>query len=301
MPMIINGEKVDEAVLDQEFSNVKSWHGQQGNVSCCERDEEFRGFARENVITRVLLVQEARRTTEAVSGEEVEKTLRRLQEEAGGIEKFFEAYNLTPDQEPQVRRDLEANLHVQKLLDGVCGPDPEPAAEEIRGFYEKHLDRWMNPERVRASHILRNPQRGEDRIKVVELLGAVREKLLAGADFNELAREHSDRVKEMEGQPPDPARGDGIDVGLFARGEIMPEFEVVAFSLRVGEISPVFLSPFGYHVVKLTERQPATPKPLEEVGEAVGRQYLEERRSGLVRSYIDGLRSKATIETPPAP
>ena len=300
MNIIINGENIDAAILDQEFSNIKSQHEQVGNVSCCERDDEFRSLANDNVISRVLLVQEARRATDPVKPADVEEAFKKLMEEHGGPDKFRMSFNLGDDEDDKVRKDVEANLRVQKLLDRTCGPGPAPSDEVLKAYYQKHLDRFMTAEKVRASHILRNPPRGEDRTKAYDELRGVREKLLAGADFEELARKHSDRCKEAkpETEPPDKDQdpGDPIDLGWFGRGDILEEFELVAFSMRVGEISPVFLTSYGFHVVKLAERQPSTPKPFEEVRDAVQEQYVQDLRAGKVDEYVKGLRSKATIE-----
>ena len=59
MPLTINGEPVDDGLLDAEFSQIKAHFERQANISCCERDDEFLGYAKENIIARVLLSQKA--------------------------------------------------------------------------------------------------------------------------------------------------------------------------------------------------------------------------------------------------
>ena len=61
MPLIVNAQVIDDAVLDNEFSGIKAYNESLGNVSCCERDPEFREQAKQNVVGRVLLAQEAAR------------------------------------------------------------------------------------------------------------------------------------------------------------------------------------------------------------------------------------------------
>src|SRR5690349_21634611 len=70
MGLIINGQRVNDDLLGAEFAGIKSYHERQGNVSCCERDEEFRGYAKQNIIARVLLTQEAQSTTPEPSAAE---------------------------------------------------------------------------------------------------------------------------------------------------------------------------------------------------------------------------------------
>ena len=60
MPLTINGETVDDGLLDAEFSQIKAHFEQQANISCCERDDEFMGYAKDNLIARVLLAQKAK-------------------------------------------------------------------------------------------------------------------------------------------------------------------------------------------------------------------------------------------------
>ena len=98
-------------------------------------------------------------------------------------------------------------------------------------------------ERVRASHILISTESREDaeaRETASEILSQLRE----GADFAELAKEHSD----------DPGSGtQGGDLGFFGRGQMVPEFERTAFSLEPDAISDLVKTQFGYHIIKVTE------------------------------------------------
>jgi hypothetical protein len=284
MALLINGERIDDAILDSEFSGIKSYFESLGNVSCCERNDEFRGYARQNVIARVLLNQEALRSHPPVPESEVEEAITKLKDEHGGEERFFQTIGATPDQIGMIRRDVEANLRVRKMLEGLVAKDPAPSDSELRAYYEKNIDAYKTAEEVRASHILKAPTRGEQRQSVYQELREVREKLLAGEDFDELAKTHSDKAS------------DHIDLGFFKRGELAEEFELVAFSMNVGEISPVFASPFGLHLVKVTERKPAMPKPFDEVREQVREHFLQDRQQEKTRLLVEELQGKATIE-----
>jgi peptidyl-prolyl cis-trans isomerase C len=283
LPLLINGQRVEDDVLNAEFSNIKSYFESLGNVSCCERDPEFRGYARENVVARVLLAQEARRAVEPTPADEVEAALDKLKEEHGGEQRFLMMIGAAPDQLDLVRRDLEADLRVRRLVDRLVADDPHPTEAELRAYYERHIDNYKTPEEVRASHILK-ASRGEKRHESFEELRGLRKRLQGGADFETLARAHSDKGDEH------------VDLGFFKRGELAEEFEIVAFSMDVGEISPVFATPFGYHLIKLTERKPATPKPFEEVRDAVLEQMLVERKQEKTRRLVKELEARATIE-----
>lgn len=284
MALVVNGERIDDAVLDGEFSGIKAYFESLGNVSCCERNDEFRGYARENVVARVLLAQEAARSHPPVPDDEVDAAIAKLKEEHGGEERFYAAVGAGPEQMAIVRRDVEVNLRVRAALEQLTASDPAPTDAELRAYYEQHLDAYKTPEEVRASHILKAPTRGEQREAAYQSLRDVRGQLLAGADFDVLASEHSDKAQ------------DHIDLGFFKRGELAEEFELVAFSMEVGELSPVFVSPFGFHLVKLTERKPAVPRPLEKIREAVREHLLQDRQQERTRQLVQELQARAVIE-----
>ena len=185
-----------------------------------------------------------------------------------------------PDKDP-ARARME--YRVRKLVERLVAGDPEPGDGELRDYYEKHIERFKTAEEVRASHILK-ASRGEKRHESYEELRGLRKRLQAGEAIEPLARAHSDKGDEH------------IDLGFFKRGELAEEFEIVAFSLDVGEVSPVFATPFGYHLIQLTDRKPATPRPFEEVREAVREQLLAERKQEKTRELVKQLEARATVE-----
>ena len=112
----------------------------------------------------------------------------------------------------------------------------------------------------------------------------VRERLMDGANFEELAKVHSDRGSDL------------VDLGYFRRGDLPDEVELVAFTMRVGEISPVFSSSVGVHIVTLTEIKPAAPRPFEEVREEARRGLIDERKRERAQELVKRLRETAVIE-----
>ena len=284
MPVVVNGEVVDEDILSQEFASIKAQFESMGKISCCERDDEFRGYARDNIVSRMLLNQEAARAMPEPSLDEIDAAIKQLKEDHGGEEQFFTNTGLTPDQQDVIRENVGLNLRVDHLLRNVCGPDPTPTEAEIDQYYQDHKDQFLTQTEVRALHILKTVRKVEDREKMFEELCQLREAAVNGADFEELARKNSDI-------PPEEA-----DLGFFKRGELLDEFELVAFSMRPGEISPVFGTQFGLHLAKITDRKSAQAKPLAEVRDEVIRLILEEARNTKIKAYIDSLKAKAQID-----
>lgn len=296
MALIINGQRIDDEILEREAADIKSsYEAMDPYIQCCERDDEFRGYARDNIIARVLLSQEAERRIE-LDEAEIDQAVEQLKQEHGGEDRFYAYFNISADDEPMVRRDVADNLRVRKLIDQAADSSAEPDDDQLHAFYEQHIDAFMSPERVRASHILKNPTKTEERDEVYETMRQLRRQARDSADFAELARQHSDKVRELKETGEATCEDDGVDLGFFARGEIMPEIEAVAFSMELGEVSPVLHTQFGYHLLKLTERQDPAPRPFDEARDDVRQHYLQQRQDEAIEKLVEQLKADASIE-----
>lgn len=142
---------------------------------------------------------------------------------------------------------------------------------EIELYYSQNQYRFEQPERVKVRHILfmtvdKSEEESEAaRRNASEVLAQLRD----GADFAELAKEHSE----------DPGNSDnGGDLGWVSRGMMDPAFEEASFALQVGELAPEPVkSEFGFHLIRLDERQSGSVKPLSEVRDVIRDDLIAER------------------------
>ena len=137
-------------------------------------------------------------------------------------------------------------------------------AQDLQAYYDQHRDDYRLPEQVKVSHILiKTPLPAADgkvddkaveaaRVKAEDVLKQVK----AGGDFAKLAEKYSD--------DPGSAKNGG-SLGLVGRGRTVPEFEKAAFSLPKGQISDLVKSSYGYHIIRVDDKQDAHMKTLEEV------------------------------------
>ena len=128
----------------------------------------------------------------------------------------------------------------------------------LRAAYGANIDRYRNGERVMGRHILLMTQNksADDAKKLEVKIGDLLKQIRAGADFAELAKKNS----EDPGSAPK-----GGDLGWISKGQMVPNFEATAFSLKKGEISNVIKTEYGFHIVQVTDREDARVKPFEEV------------------------------------
>ncbi len=286
MPLSINDEIIPDELLQEEFQVIKAHYERMGSVSCCERDAEFRGYARENVIARVLLNQEAERRFPKVDEAEVADALDRLLVEHGGADAFCNKLGLASVEDPLVRQDLVCGLRLDKLLLETWGPLADPAGAELEAFYESNLQDYLTEERVRALHIFKQVEKVEDRESIYDLLRGLRRRAREGEDFEAMALEHTDKEDKL------------VDLGFFRRGEFMDEFDLIAFSMEEGEVTPVFASHWGFHLAKIIGREPRVPRPFGEVRVEVQERWMAERKQQKTRALVETLRQKAKIELP---
>ena len=142
--------------------------------------------------------------------------------------------------------------------------------DELRQYYDQHRAEYTLPERVKAQHILFKTQEKtpEEIEKIKEKARQVLERAKKGEDFSALAKQFSE----------DTTASAGGDLGDFGRGQMVPEFERVAFSLGVGAISDLVQTQFGIHIIKVTGKQEARERPFEELKEAI-RPIVETRKA----------------------
>jgi parvulin-like peptidyl-prolyl isomerase len=284
MTLHVNGEPVPPELIEGEFRAIKSQAESLGNMSCCERDPEFRAMARDNVVARVLLNQESCRRALGVTEEEIDAALARIEEEHGGREALLGHLGLHPCQITDVRADIENGLRVEKTLRACLGPLPEPEEHELRAFYDAHVHEYLTEEEVRATHLFKQVPKAEDRQRVYDELRALRRRARDGEDFDRLAHEHTDKEDKL------------TDLGWFKQRDFMDEFSTIVFSLDEGEMSPVFPSYFGLHLARCTGRRPPVARPFDEVREEVRNRLIAEDQHAKSRILVEELKGRATIE-----
>ena len=198
------------------------------------------------------------------------------------------------DKDPDVKRrisNLENTLLAQELYRRkIKGQGSGISDKEIEAYYRAHKSEFSSPEMVRARHILirvkdskSKKEWADARKKAME----IKAKLDKGADFAEMARKYS--------QDPG-SRERGGDLGYFSRGKMIKPFEEAAFSLKKGEISGPVKTPFGYHLIELEDRKPASVKGLDQVKEQVRQKLLKEKEQEALQEMIARLRKQYKVE-----
>jgi peptidyl-prolyl cis-trans isomerase D len=159
--------------------------------------------------------------------------------------------------------------------------------DELKAQYQANIQQYQVPNRVHAEHILLmtvgkpDAEVEEIRQKAEDVLKQANKK---GANFEDLAKNYSE----------DPGSKDkGGDLGWITQGQTVPEFEKTAFSLDKGKISDIVKTQYGFHIIKVLDKETAHTKPFEEVKDSIKTPLLLAKADQLASQEADQL--SATI------
>jgi peptidyl-prolyl cis-trans isomerase D len=158
--------------------------------------------------------------------------------------------------------------------------------QDIQRAYEDKQQQYSTPEQVRASHILLKTE-GKDEAAVKKQAEELLAKVKAGADFAQLATKYSE---------DEVSKAKGGDLDFFPQGQMVPEFDKAAFSMKPGEISDLVKTQYGYHIIKVIDKKAATTKPLEEVRAQIEDELKWERAQTEAQRIADDVAGK--LKTP---
>ena len=203
----------------------------------------------ENEIQRNLLLVRAREDSIEIDDERVEESVReqiRYVKEQFGAATFAEELKKAGLTERQMRdnyREQIRNQYLEQRMYDMLVQQVSVSPRDVKEFQEKYRRGESNT--VSLSHIFIEPAAStEQQDKIRPQAEAILERIRAGEDFVALAKEYS--------QDPGSA-SQGGDLGFFGRGTMVPAFEDVAFSLKVGEVSDLVQSQFGFHIILVEE------------------------------------------------
>ena len=191
--------------------------------------------------------------------------------------------------EKEAKANLTKQVQVDEYLlkEGISDPDiPE---KDIREFYDSSPENYARKETVEVSHILIKVDETagpEEKEKAYLKIKEVRKEILAGKDFAEMAKEHSQC---------NSASGGGA-LGYKERGYMPKEFDEVAFTIEKDTVSDIVETKFGYHIILVTDKIPGGISPYEDVRNFIKKYLQKDESQRKLAEHIAKLKEKATIE-----
>lgn len=285
----VNDETITDADVAEEVSRLLQMRSRGMSPQDLESARrEMRGEAAENIVSRMLLEEQVEEQNIEVPDEQVAERLKIIKENFGSEEVFQARIGRMNMTEDDVRREIATGMSIERLIETQTASLAEPSEAALREYYNEHIDRYTEPDKIRASHILVTVNPADDeqtRAQKLETIEEVLEKARGGANFAQLAVQHSDC----------PSKSRGGDLDFFARGQMVKEFETAAFALDVGGMSDIVETKFGYHIIKLTDRKESRVVPFEEALERVKNDYTNESKQRVINEYLERLKAAAQI------
>jgi peptidyl-prolyl cis-trans isomerase C len=176
----------------------------------------------------------------------------------------------------QIKNTTEQIL-VQSLIEKEIIGKVKVDDQEALTYYEENKNNFITKEQVYLYNIL---------VETEEVAQDILEKLKAGGDFIEIAKEKS----------TGPSAAQGGDLGYVSKGDLIPEIENVVFALEIGNISDIIKSEYGFHILKVTDKKPEVLKTFEEVKEEILPTLLSTKQKEAFNNLLEELKSQVTIE-----
>ncbi len=326
----INGEAILRSELDKAESAIVEQYSELSPDFLTNSDskKQIKKMAFDKIESETLIKQEAAKLNIKVSEREIDNGIseiksrfsidskgNRLNEQQ--TEKYFmeelKRQNISFDEfRARIRKDLMA----RKLIDQTIKPKINPPNhEELKKFYDnlmlvvngdtqslkaskEEMEDYLNianklkemfSERIRLRHILIKPQSQDlaSKTKAFEKAKNIRQKLLKGEDFEEIAQKESEDKESAKR---------GGDIGYAIKGMLPEQMEKTAFSINPGEISDIIETPFGYHIIQVTEKKIAQKIKFELVKDDISNIMMQQKFADELQKYVEELKKKAKIE-----
>ena len=286
---VVNGVKISSKEYETEVNLQLQQASQQGRQIPDAMLPKIKADILNNLIDREVLFQESQKKNITVNAEKVNKEIKAIKDRFPSQEEFEKIIAKMGISEAEIKSQIERNLAIRQLIDIQVIDKITVSETDTKDYYDDNPNLFKKPEQVKASHILikvesdaTDLQKAQARIEIAK----IHQKLKDGQDFAALAREYSQG----------PSSENGGDLGYFGRGQMVKPFEDAAFALKPGQVSDIVETPFGYHLIKVFDKQPEGILAYAEVKDRLTEHLKAQRIDQEAKNYIDNLKKDAKIE-----
>ncbi|MGE5675426.1 MAG: peptidylprolyl isomerase [Mycobacterium leprae] len=226
----------------------------------------------QQLIDETLVDQAATAAKVTVPQSEVDAQINKIKAQIGGEDQFqqaLQANNITLKQ-------LQDNVLMQQKVTHILGKDIKVDDATLQKYFQDNIEQF-DQRQVHARHIL---------VDTKEAALAIRDQLVKGADFAQLAKDKSTEPA---------AKTSGGDLGYFGHGKMDADFEKAAFALKVNEISQPVQTQYGWHIIQVLDVK-GNPPTYDNSKDAVKEAYVSDQVQGQYQGWIQEQRDKAKID-----
>lgn len=311
----INDTVITKSEFDKAYESATSnnMFAQMGINLKDDPNNIFALMIREKVVSelivKAILNEEMTKNKITVSKEEIANAEKEITGKFGSKEQFMQVLKINGVSYDKFKKDIEEEIKLKKYVDSIAMVSV--GESEAKKYYDENIDKFKKPKRVRASHILisSNPEQIKAKLKE-ENKDISDEELQAKTDA--IMSENKTKAEEIQKQvkraPSTFAKVAkeksqdttsavrGGDLGYFAKEEMVEAFSDKAFSMSPNTISEVVQTPYGYHIIMVTDRAEAGTFAFDKVKKDIIN-YLESLdKVDILKNKVENLRREAKIE-----
>ncbi len=287
----VDGTNITQAELEQQQKIImQQAEGRVDSAQLAMMMPAIRKQAAENAVNRALVEKALKKLNITVPKDQIDTRYDYYRKNFVSEDAFLADLAKKGLDKEKLRREIEVGLQAEQLFNQRTAGLKPPTDAQIKEFYDTHPDQFQQPEKVKVSHILiAVPTDATPAVKAEKK--ALAEKVLAelkkGASFADEAKKYSD----------DPGNKDkGGDLGFISKGQTVPEFEKVAFSLKTGALSGIVETQFGYHILKVTDRQKPEKVAFDQAKQNISMYLTDQARNETIMGYLDSLRTATKVQ-----
>jgi peptidyl-prolyl cis-trans isomerase C len=285
---VVNGAAILREDLDREVTRARH-HMMKRGIPAAMIPPQIETQALEGLIDREILYQESRKKKIAADEAAITKEFDAVKSNFRSEELFEKAMAASHMTKAELRSKIGREIALKKYVDTEFVGKAVVPEKDIKTFYDGNPKLFEKPERVKASHILVKvgPTASEaDKNAARKKIEAVRKRLADKEDFATVAKEIS--------QCGSASRGG--DLGYRGRGAWVKPFEEAAFALNAGDTSGIVETRFGYHIIKVFDKQAAGTVSFEEAKSDIADQLKQKKVQETIEEFLEKAKQTAKIE-----
>ncbi|WAM33518.1 peptidylprolyl isomerase [Caldicellulosiruptor morganii] len=285
---IVNGEKITKKEFTINYKSQIDYYGLDKaflsqKVDGKTYEEQIKENILEGLIIRQIELQQAKKRNITLTGQErkaIEERINQYKNDSENGLSFKQYLQTIGATEEEYKDQVIKSQIVSKLYDEVT-KSQTASDSEIEDYYNSHKSDY---EQVKASHILFKVSDPKEEAAKKKKAEEVLQMIKSGQSFEKLAQKYSE---------DDATKQKGGDLGYFKKGEMVKEFEDAAFSLGIGEISPVIKTTYGFHIIKVTDRKQLT---LNDVRDEIKSKLESDKKEKYYQSLLEKWQKEAKIK-----
>lgn len=271
---------VNKQVFDEKICMYQLQRMSQKIPNISEKDAKKK--VADTIIRHALLKEYSKKEIDSVPTKQVDHEFDSFKRSYPNEAEFKKMCQMSHTTEEKIKKDIEESIRIDLFVQKLSKDIPPPPKKIIEEYYKKDSAISKKPKEIHAAHIVKKVTPPTAAATYKEMCD-IRKQLLDGADFAEMADKHSS------------CNDAGGDLGFFPRGKMVEEFDVIAFSMNPGEISPIFQTQFGYHILTVYEVKEEGRLFLEECEDRIKQAIKVKMREDCVNKWLEKVKPDAEI------